>query len=82
MSLFFVDLSRMDDDDRPESPPSEILNDRSPTYFAEPEDWSNGVPKVTSSKSGNEKKRIEEEELLSVQSPEDDEVSINTAEAA
>ena len=66
--------------ERPESPPSEILNDRSPTYFVESESWLNGQnesAKDSATKWDEERRRrqIEEEERLLVQPPpEDDEV--------
>ena len=75
--IFLPDNSHID---RAESPPSEILNDRSPTYFAETDvGWSNGISSKKSTEDVDEKsrqKRIEEEDRLAVPSPppEDDEV--------
>ncbi len=77
ISVFFFlpDNSHIE---RAESPPSEILNDRSPTYFAETDvGWSNGSKNSTVDvDEKSRQKRIEEEDRLAVPSPppEDDEV--------
>ena len=62
---------RFEDTKQPESPPSEIINDQSPTHFDETAQWNK---EVTSSADEEKKKRIEEEERLATIEPEDDEV--------